>query len=572
MKLRFLFISIATLLFVFSCKDDDDNLDGTGVVSFFLDELVEIENATIGLAINIGIDEYNHSGGTIDVSITGANYGTAFETSSGSSEFTLEVSPQTLTASFSIMPIDDELIGPDKVLTISLTNATGALELGDETTLTFTILDNDDPLIALVAFENATSQIQEDDSNATSIIIPFDQATTEGGTLTVSSSGDAVFGTDYSILGETSENFIISVPAGATSASFDIQPIDNSDFEADKSVTFSIDEVSGGLSLGVQTETIVSIVNDDVPPNPVVDFSAVNALTYNEDTGTVTLNLDLTGQTSADAIVEITTSGSADASDFNFSGSTSNPYTFTIPSGATTGSLDITIIDDSDLESDETIILNITSVTGGLDAGVNIQSQTITITDNDTASFSYVETFETASDIESVGYEVILVDQDLPDNRVLKYNNNANKYADVNDVTLDSDTGIQIFYNITNDGEGLIDNMAISPLMNTTGNISASIDVAYVTGPTNGNNAVVTFYWSDTYTGSGNFVDSEWSILDSETAADMNGEGISSGDFKRKEFNFSTSDSFYIAVRITQTMTATQDKTQWRFDNFKVNN
>lgn len=572
MKIRLLLLSILTLTFIVSCEEDDNALNGTGKVGFTLSELVEIENATSGLTINVGINDYNHAGGTISVSITGADYGSAYETSEGSANFILDVAPQALVSTFSIIPVDDDLIQDDKVLTITLTSTTGALEIGENSTLTFTIIDNDDPLVAIVGFENATAQIQENDSNSTSVIIPFDQATTDGGIITISSFGDAIFGTDYTVIGQTSGDFIINVPGGATSASFDIQAIDNSVFEADKTVTFSISEVSGGLSAGVTTETTITIINDDLPPNPVIDFSAANTLTYNEDAGTITLNFDLSSITSSDATIELTTSGSADASDFNFNGSTVNPYSFVIPSGSNFGSVDIAIVDDSDLEADETITLTITSVTGGLDPGVNLQTQTITIIDNDNVAFDYVETFETVADLDEAGYEAfILPAQDLPDTKLFKYNFNATKYADVDDETQTSDTGLVVFYNTTQNGNGILDNVVITPLMQSSGDTNVSVDISYAQAPAV-NNAVVTFYFSETYDGLGTWNQSDWVEMGVETAADMNTEGFATGDYKRKVMSISPNSNFYVAVRVNQTIDDTFTKTQWRIDNFKVNN
>ena len=572
MKSIKLYTAFLFILIIFSCNEDDEDFSGTGTVTFSIESLQEVENATSALAINIGIDSFNHAGGTIDVSIAGATYGTDYETSAGSDNFTLEVAQGGLVTSFGLNPIDNDLIEGNKELTITLTNVTGALQLGENATLTFTILDDDDPLVAAVAFENAALAIQENAANATTIQIPFDQETTDGGTITIETTGDAVLGTDYVIVGQTNTTFTLTVPANATNASFDIQAIDNTVFEADKSAVFTITNTSGGLSIGTIPQLTVSIENDDSPPNPVIDFDASNTVSYTEDAGTITINFEINGTTTTDATVELTTSGTTDMNDFNFGGSTANPYSFIIPAGSSAASVAITIVDDAMIEADETLVLDITNVSGGLDAGVNLLQQTLTIVDNDTAAFNYVETFETTSDLTSIGYEVILITQNLPSSKVLKYHTANNKYADVDDVTLDSQAGIQLFYNINQNGEGIIDNMAISPVMNTSGNINASIDVAFVTGPGNGNNADVTFYWSETYNGSGTFNASEWNVMGTETAQDLQNEGFSSGDFKRKQFNFTTTNNFYIAVRVNQTMTMTNDKTQWRFDNFKVNN
>jgi len=571
MKIRpLLFLAIAMIGFL-SCEEDDENLNEIGNVSFSLDQLTEVENATNALAINIGIDSFNHSGGTIDVVITGGDYGTDYETSSGSANFTLDVAQQSLVSTFSIIPIDNDIIEPNTVLTITLSAVSGALELGENTTLSFTILDNDDPLIAMVGFESETGQTEENSSNPLMINIPFNQATTDGGTITVSSSGDAIYGTDYTVNGQNSENFNVTVPAGATSASFEIQAIDNSDFEANKTVSFSLDDTSGGLSLGVDTQTTITIINDDSPPNPVIDFSGSNTLAYNEDTGVITLNFDISQMTTADATIELTTSGSADVGDFNFNGSTS-PYSFVIPSGSTTASVDITIVDDEDIESDETIILDITSVLGGLDAGLNLQQQTITIIDNDNAGFNYVETFETVADLDAAGFQAFLLPtQDLPASKLFKYNMNGGKYADVNDETQSSDTGLVVFYSNTQNGNGIIDNVVITPQMAISGATDVSVDIAYSQAP-QFNNADITFYYSETYNGSGTWTDTDWTVMGTETAASMETDGYATNDYKRKVMSINPASNFYVAVRVNQIIDDTFWKTQWRLDNFKVNN
>ena len=574
MKLKVLILSIVSCIAILSCdQDDDNNTNGTGVVDFTLTDLVEVENATLPMTINIGIDNYNHAGGTIELAITGAEYGTDFTTSKESATFTLDVAAQSLVSSFSISPVDDDEIEQNKILTITITNVTGALQLGENSSMTFTIIDNDDPLIALVGFENSTYQLQENSPNSSLINIPFDQASTNGGTISIVSSGSAVYGTDYTIDGQASGSFEVTVPPGATSASFSVQPIDNTVFGADKEIEFSIDDTTGGLAAGVTTQTTVTIINDDASPNPVIDFGSTNTLTYNEDAGTITLNFTLSSTTTSDATIELSTSGTADASDFNFDGSTSNPYSFVIPSGAATGSVSINIVDDATQESDETIILSITTVSGGLAAGVNLQQQTVTITDNDSASaFNYVETFETASDLAGIGFEsFLLAAQDLPSNKKFDYNMNAGKYADVDDVTQSSDSGLVVFYSNTQNGNGIIDNVLITPQMAVSGDVDVSIDITYSQAP-QFNNATITFYYSETYDGSGTWTPSDWTSMGTETAAGMNADGFGTNDYKRKIMSIAPNANFYIAVRVNQTIDDTFWKTQWRLDNFKVSN
>jgi hypothetical protein len=59
--------------------------------------------------------------------------------------------------------------------------------------------------------------------------------------------------------------------------------------------------------------------------------------------------------------------------------------------------------------------------------------------------------------------------------------------------------------------------------------------------------------------------------MGTETAANMDSEGFGNNVFKRQVFNINPSANFYIAIRVSQTIDATNYRTRWRFDNLKVN-
>ncbi|TMM29088.1 hypothetical protein FDT66_11920 [Polaribacter aestuariivivens] len=578
MKFKFLLLTIVTFLFLSSCEDTENENTGTAIANFSVTELIEIENATSALNINIGLDNFNHAGGKVNIEISGGTYGTDFTTSTESASFELDIEAGSLVSVFTISPVDNELIEEDKTLTITMTSASGAIEVGDKTTISFTILENDNPLIAIAGFENAVASIDENASNATTINIPFNQESTNGGTISIAASGDAVYGTDYTVAGQTSGTFIVTVPAGATAASFDISAIDNTVFEADKMVTFTIEEVTGGLSIGPNKESVITIVNDDAAPNPVVDFNASNTTTIAENAGTLTINFDLSEATTTDATIELTASGTTTVgTDFTFDGSSTNPYSLTISAGATTASLNIPITDDTDFEGDETIILDITSVSGGLDAGVDQQQITITITDDDPdpSQLNYVETFESFDGSDTylndvLKYQNVLVTQTVDATKLIGLINNSGNFSDENDVSQASDNGLNLFYNTGSDSSlnGILDNVVITPLLTGFGDIDVSIDAAYAFR--NQNSATVTFYWSQTYDGSGTFTESDWTVMGTETASDMNGEGFGNNSYKRENFSISTTANFYIAIRVNQTIDDSNYRTRWRFDNIKA--
>ncbi|WP_228852999.1 Calx-beta domain-containing protein [Aegicerativicinus sediminis] len=570
MKLRsLLFLGIITLFL--GCEEDDNNATGTAAVSFAYDNLREVEGATIPLSLNLGIDNYAHSGGSVTIDISGGNYGTDYETSEGSSSFNIDLEPNQLTASFTIQPIDDEVIEDDKVLTISISAVTGSLTLGEKTSFTLTLLDDDDPTIASIEFENATFEIDENSTTPLILNLIFDQATTDGGSITIGLAGEAVLDTDYSITGASGNSLVLSVPGGATSASFEIATIDNSEYEPNKTIELSIEEVSGGLSVGVGNSSTVTIINDDAAPNPIANF-AIASTTVDEDNGTLSATINFSSTTIADATLEISASGTATlGSDYTYNSSSISPVSINIPSGSDSISFDIDITDDSDTEEDETIILDLTSVTGGLEIGNTTSQFTITITDNDQVSlFSYQESFETVTaDISEVGYQNIFINQTLPEGNLIKYLNRADTFPDINDPSQLTANGLQIFYNISSDGEGVIDNMIVSPVLEATGNMKVSYDVSYVTGKAK-NIADVTFYWSKSYDGSGSFDESQWTALETVTATSLDAEGVARTGWSRREFNITATSNFYLAIRINQSMTASNDVLQWRWDNIQA--
>lgn len=560
---------IAILIFIASCNDDENSANGTGIASFSLSEISEIENANQALTLNVGIDNFNHSGGTLNIDITGATYGADYETSGGSASFALEVPANNLITSFSIIPVDNDVLDGNKTLTITISSATGNLEVGENNTMTYRIVDNEQPIVSVLNFEANAIQINENDATATPVNITFDLPSTNGGTVTIDASGDAVFGTDYTVEGQTASPFSITVDPGASSASFNIMPVDNSDFAADKSATFTMTDAQEGVSLGTTVSSTVTIVNDDASPYKLIDFSTTNPTTISEDGGTLTLNFDISEPTTQDATVELTVNTSSTATvgtDFTLNGNTASPYVITVLTGSSTASIDIPITDDAVIETDETITLEITDATGGLQVGVNTTMHTATITDND----AYVETFETATDLASIGYNSFaLTAQDLPSDKIFNLNTNAGKYADVNDVTQSSDSGLVIFYKNTLNGNGQMDNVVISPMFYAEGSIETSIDLVFNQQPAV-NNATITFYYSETYDGSGTWNDADWTAIDTETAQSMQDEGFPISTYKRNVMNLNINGSFYLAVRHTQTIDDTFWKTQWRLDNFKV--
>jgi|GEM_PF-482943 len=139
-------------------------------------------------------------------------------------------------------------------------------------------------------------------------------------------------------------------------------------------------------------------------PTPLVGYSTV-AQTVAEGTDCgytdVTVILKIGKAPSAAATATVTTSGTANADDFQFLGG--NTVTFPTLSTADK-TVTIRVANDSFIEGDETLILNINVNNGGGDAVVTPETtmqQIITITDNDTVSNASTITVLHDNDMET---------------------------------------------------------------------------------------------------------------------------------------------------------------------------
>ncbi|BFM39751.1 choice-of-anchor Q domain-containing protein [Synechocystis sp. LKSZ1] len=124
---------------------------------------------------------------------------------------------------------------------------------------------------------------------------------------------------------------------------------------------------------------------------PIVNITATDntATEQSGNTGTFQLTRDLpTGATNTALPVQLTLSGTASASDYNFSASggtvnaSNNTVTVTFNSGSNTVNVTVTPVDDIQAEANETVILTLNGGSLNYDLGANT-SGTVTISQND---------------------------------------------------------------------------------------------------------------------------------------------------------------------------------------------
>ena len=192
-------------------------------------------------------------------------------------------------------------------------------------------------------------------------------------TLTVGGTADGG-GTDYTLSSTT-----IALAEGETAGTVTITVIDDSEIEDGETIVLGAESTTPALTASPLTLTIAD--NDAVPgeddPAPPTTLTLSHDAAPAEGGGpvTVTAALDAPAPTGG-TTVTLTAGGTADGGGTDY---TLSSTTITLAEGETAGTVTLTVIDDSEIEDGETIVLGAESTTPVLTA----PPLTLTIADND---------------------------------------------------------------------------------------------------------------------------------------------------------------------------------------------
>nr|WP_277883323.1 Calx-beta domain-containing protein [Nostoc flagelliforme] len=265
---------------------------------------------------------------------------------------------------------NDALLEGNETINLSLTNPTGGAILGTQQNATLVIIDNDVQL----AFSNSTFSVNEDGIPINQVTVVRSGLTSSGVSATIElSNGTATTPSDY-----TDTPITVTFAAGETSKIVAIPIINDSVLEATETLSLTLTNPTGGATLGTQKTAILNIVDNDVVPG-VIQFSNANYSINENGTPVTAITLTRTGGSDGAVSVRVDLSnGSAIAgSDYNNSSITVN-----FADGETSKTVTIPIIDDSILESNETINLSLSNPINGVVIGTQ-NSAIVNVIDND---------------------------------------------------------------------------------------------------------------------------------------------------------------------------------------------
>ncbi len=203
---------------------------------------------------------------------------------------TLTLPANATSVSFDINITDDAEVELDETLDLEIVEVGNLLTIGTLKTAGLKITDNDKATVSFVAAsaskqERLGGQTVELSMNKPS---PVSQTIT----LTVTNGAGVAYTTDYTTTPAVNNNAIsLTVPAGQTTASFILTPVNDLVIEENETISFEITAVGSHQEIGTAKTFVYTIENDDTPLG-VADALAGNfGVSPNPTSGAATLQL-----------------------------------------------------------------------------------------------------------------------------------------------------------------------------------------------------------------------------------------------------------------------------------------
>ncbi|MCZ8324668.1 MAG: putative Ig domain-containing protein [Sphingomonadaceae bacterium] len=171
-------------------------------------------------------------------------------------------------------------------------------------------------------------------------------------TVNITTAGTATSGSDY-----TGAVSTVVIPAGATTATFTIDPSVDGTVEPDETVTMTV-AAGTGYTVGAPSVATGTILNDDVP-SATIAVSPVNVAEDGAPNLVFTVTLSQANPSAATSIGYAVSGTATNGTDY---ATITSPLV--IPAGATTGTITVNPTADATIETNETVILTLNAGAG----------------------------------------------------------------------------------------------------------------------------------------------------------------------------------------------------------------
>lgn len=248
-------------------------------------------------------------------------------------------------------------------------NATTIKSSLDDSEIFSTKTEASNTQIPELTFKTSTSTITENGTNATITAILSAKATKDV-VISFSYEGTATVNTDY----EKKDS--LTIYTGDLEGSVALSSKDDAIYEGDETIIISIVAVNANVP---ETNKQISLKLTDDESQPSVSLSCTPASIAENSNQKVTCTLNLSHLSANEVKVTSAYDQGTGTKDSDFAPDTN---TLTITPGSQSTSWEIAMINDSNYEGNETMIVDVSSVVNGTESG-NEQRQTITLTEDD---------------------------------------------------------------------------------------------------------------------------------------------------------------------------------------------
>ncbi|HEY6511973.1 MAG TPA: tandem-95 repeat protein [Burkholderiaceae bacterium] len=323
--------------------------------------------------------------GTYTISLTGVaqtavtvnlSYsGTAANGTDYTGVATVTIPAGASSATFDIATLDDALADSGETLVVGVASVSGGsfenlVVSGSANSVTTTISDEAAPDTVLVSLSGPGSVVEG--ATTTAYTVSLGQPAQTAVTVNLAYGGSATGGgTDYTGV------LAVTIPAGATSATFTLPTTNDTIDEADETVVVSLGSISGGGFEAIAAHPTNNSVTTTITDNDASPSLSIDDVTVNEAAGTATFTVTLSAVSGQTVTVAYATGGGSATAGSDYS-ATSGTLTFT--PGVVTQTITVPISDDFASESSETF--NVT-LSGATNATIADDTGVGTIVDND---------------------------------------------------------------------------------------------------------------------------------------------------------------------------------------------
>ena len=380
--------------------------DELAVVSVAVQDGAASEAGPDDGAFRISLDRANNTGDTITVNytMTGvATNGTDYATVDG----TAEIADGNTFVDVLIDVLPDSIVEETESVTITLNTLTlpshvDASKISIDTSndeVSLDITDNDSATVSIAATD-ATGAETSGPADGGVFTVTQTAVSSTDTVIAYTVTGSAASGSDYVALSGT-----VTILAGDTTATIDVAGIvDDAIVEANETVVVTLDSVSSGdpqITLDPdaadKTATVTITDNDSATVSIAANDSSADENGLDAGQFTITQTLE----SSTDTTVTYSVTGTAIAgTDY-----TALTGTAVIPAGDTSVTVDVSVLQDTILEANETVIVTLTNVNGDpditLDTDTADLTATVTIDSDDLATIVVSDIFDQEADLNA---------------------------------------------------------------------------------------------------------------------------------------------------------------------------